>query len=165
MDVKNRGVAIAEFLFMFIIFIFVMVLLYGSWGVIHSGILNSISARAYATYVISNRSDLSFVRDYGEEDILDQSYFNTRAENPKNIRFFSIIKPDNPLSEKDFIPEQLRLDLGYWHSGSLEHISDEEGQEWSSEIRPNVRILPRYKAHVVYLKQGYGICLDAPCGN
>ena len=183
---NQRGVAIVEFLFTFFIFVFVLAVLYGSWGVVHSGILNSIAARTYATHVIANRSDLSFSKDSNvlDANIIGHAYFDPNsAEGRKNIRFFatSIYQRSTPSDpHPEFKSEKIKIDLGgNWGDqkpgifGIDPHSREQDIQSGSlnwptgqNAIDLEQRINSRFKTGLVHLKQGYGICLDAYCkGN
>ncbi len=55
--------ATIEMLPMMFIFIFLFSYTLGAFGIIHTGIKNSISARAYAFETFRNRSNLVYFRD------------------------------------------------------------------------------------------------------
>lgn len=60
---KERGSAIVETLPLIIIFITILGNIWGFFMAVHSGILASIGARAYAFETFRNRADLTYFRD------------------------------------------------------------------------------------------------------
>ena len=180
---KNRGVAIIEFFLFFFIFVFSLALLYGSWGVVHSGVLNSIGARAYAFYSIANRSDLSFYRD--DVDPLagntPTAYFWDSDPKKKDTRFFAVIKTEGQGDPLDFFARQIKINLGSgsWKANNPDGIwGGKKGRnspygggfqnpdKWLNDPRlQHDKRNIQEESTVVYLKQGYGICLDVNCGK
>ena len=170
---KKRGMAIIEFLFFFFVFIFFFALMYGSWGITHSAILRSIGARAYAWNVIRGRSNLAFLRDYGNNDLLEHNYWQKRS------RVFAVIERN---SAKKFKAGQLKIDMGGadWSDVSQQgstkvNVSDRRAG-YSNTLgtffdpsdrlaleKRNKRESSDYRTGVVHLKMTYGICLDSAC--
>ena len=60
---NERGSATLEAVALFFIFIVMMAYTVGSFGIVHTGILNSIAARNYAFETFRNRTNLQYFRD------------------------------------------------------------------------------------------------------
>ena len=169
---NKKGIAIIEFLFMFFIFVFTLVLIYGSWGIVHSSILHSIGARFYAWDNIRHRSNIVFIRDNMEiENAVKHVYWK------KSSRFFVVNKKG---AGEDFISHKLRVDLGGsdWsqsgpgNEGFLGLDTNTRGREPGVYQKPwegldnslNIdQRNRRFKTSQVRLEIGYGICLTATC--
>ena len=162
---KKRGHAIVEFSLMFFIFFILFYFLYGSWGIVHAGVLNSISARFYAFDRMGNRADLSM-------DVIEEteprSYFDGGK---KDIRYFAVI---HEAGGKEWFSQKLNLDKIGPVRESRNSINEEQliakkSGEWVKfklglKEEENRRF-KRSGMPAVHLKQGYGICLDAACGG
>ena len=174
MDVKRikskKGIAIMEFLFCFFIFAFTLAALYGVWGVIHASILNSIGARTYAFSIIRNRSNVRIAKDFDMDSA--SGYFD------RETRFFGVTtsQPGTapqwiaPAISIDFMPSGRETTTSTSSPGFLgltvdERQSESTGLDWSPGNRGLE--LPGgtgdRNTTLVYLKQGYGICLSAGC--
>lgn len=176
MGVKNikskKGIAIIEFLFCFFVFAFTLAVLYGVWGVIHASILNSIGARTYAFSIIRNRSDMRIAKDFGAGAV--KGFFN--IEN----RFFAVTT-DQPGSDPKWIAPAASIDFVPSNSETISLSSPpppgflgltmndrkaESQSQWSQGalgvLQPNEKVRNK-RTTLVYLKQGYGICLSAEC--
>ena len=60
----QRGIAMVEILPLLVMFITFFGLFLGLWGAVHSGTLQSVSARHYAFEVINNRTHPEYHRDW-----------------------------------------------------------------------------------------------------
>lgn len=60
----ERGIAMFEMLFLLLVFIVLFGLTLGFWGAIHTGTLQSISARHYSFEVINHRPHFEYHRDW-----------------------------------------------------------------------------------------------------
>ena len=186
----KKGIAVIEFMLMFFVYVFLLVVLYGSWGIVHSGVLNSISARYGAFKQIAHRSDLSFYYSdvlANKENILKHSYFtgNHPLTGKKAIRVFGVVtKKNNPEDDPKWKPVELRMDVGGagWNNSTEKGILgfdrsrnkedfNNPSPVWAERIElgsgPSFenRHDREFKTSAVELKQVYGICLDFHCGG
>ncbi|RME18011.1 MAG: hypothetical protein D6797_01290, partial [Bdellovibrio sp.] len=60
---NQKGLATVEALPLLVIFVILLSYALGTWGVVHTAILSSIGARAYAFETFRNRTNLIFHRD------------------------------------------------------------------------------------------------------
>ena len=63
----QKGIAIFEMLFLLLVFVVLFGLTLGFWGAIHTGTLQSISARHYSFEVLNNRTHFEYHRDWPVE--------------------------------------------------------------------------------------------------
>ena len=170
---NKKGIAVIEFLFCFFVFVFMLAVLYGAWGVIHSSILNSIAARTYAFSVIRNRSNVRFIRDNSSASVL-VGYFD------RQTRFFGVTT-FQPGSDPKWFAPSVSIDFMPGKSDARENAGRpgfvgmevtgraKERSEWNSggglgELQlPARQTTSNLRTTQVYLKQGYGICLNADC--
>jgi len=173
---KKRGMAIIDFVFFFFVFIFFFALMYGSWGIIHSAILRSIGARAYAWDSIRGRSNLAFLRDYSDNDkILLNNYWH------KNSRVFASVDGDSD----EFLAKKLKIDMGGadWndanrgggfvgidrldrragYSNDLNTFLNDPDDALAFGARNRRDDSNSYRTGVVHLRMVYGICLNNRC--
>src|SRR5437762_2755082 len=91
---NSRGNAIIEIVPILAIFILIINFSLGFFGLIHSGILNSIGARNYAFESFRNRAELRYLRD---TDDSDRSFTYTKSQ-----QRFHVIKNEKAPDEKSF---------------------------------------------------------------
>ncbi len=60
-----KGMAMIEILPIILVMFVLMGAALGSWGLAHTAILNSIAARHNSFFYFNNRTDLSYLRDFG----------------------------------------------------------------------------------------------------
>ena len=167
---NQKGLALLEVVpIMFIMFLLLGVTL-GSWGVVHTAITYSISARHYNFYIFNNRSDLSYLRDCCTEDWGSDpnKHFLLKARDrnwsPSGARFSminSVVPPD---------PNQQYSAVRFANFNN--RTSDYSSRDKFIDGRGHREIynLPgdrnrELKADPVWIMVGYGICFDAACGG
>lgn len=134
----SSGFAMLETLALMIVFIVLTGYMLGFFGVVHSGIKNSIAARNLAFESFRNRSDLRLWRDNRS----DKSYY-------ADYRWHAITSENRP--PNDNAPYSTGRRINYLGKGNNHDVS---GELTSFEIQ---------KADTVWVKTAYGICLTAKC--
>ena len=67
MFIKNKkGLVILEAIPIIWVMFVLMGATLGSWGIVHTAVLNSIAARNYTFFLFNNRADLSYLRDFSK---------------------------------------------------------------------------------------------------
>ncbi len=150
--IKNqRGIATIEAVSLLVLFAVMIGYSIGTFGVIHSGIVNSIAARAYAFETFRNRVDLTYWRD-------DRAASENVNYRPEGFRIHGIVS-ENQIgkSEMTWVAAQRRLSL-----------SNDEGDNVNNIISSSATLSSRGerdRANPVNVKIVYGICLDNICAG
>jgi hypothetical protein len=138
-----------------LLFVFAIMLTYclGTFSVVHTGILNSIAARAYALESFRNRSDLTYLHDWSEnpngmgvEHYLKYGfrYHGVHSE------YGHTGQPEQWATERRIAFGRDDLEVKGRNSGyhaKLTQIAEREDQD----VDP------------VWIKTAYGICLNNSC--
>ena len=135
-----KGVAVVEMLPLLAVFVILFGFTFGFWTSIHRGTLQSIAARHYAFEVINHRTHFVYHRDT-EGPTGRQSYYKSNG-----YRFFAVVDKQ-PTSNLQLKPEEKALSLFNAELGSIPNQRD------------NVKVSP------IWLKVGYGICINLECGG
>ena len=163
---NQNGNAMIEIVPILTVFILLVNFALGFFGLIHSGILNSISARNYSFETFRNRADLNYLRD-----AIDQPADNFTFTYRKSGQRFHATKnervPDGTAGDKFYATrrpikfsdirevEDLRNNNSAYHQ-QLKRIS--EGQR-ASDVGIEDGVNP------VWVRTAYGICINASCGG
>lgn len=158
---NSRGNAMIEVVPVLALFVLIVNVSLGFFGLIHSGILNSIGARNYAFETFRNRADLRYLRDI-PDSTKDFTYarsglrFHTvknetvRSGNDQE-KFFATRRPIR-ISEIRGMEEELGLN---------EHEMNKRIQEGAKTEDAGIE----EGANPVWIRSTYGICLTATCGG
>ena len=176
---NNKGMALVEMLPLLVVFVAFVSLTIGMWGSVYSAVVQSVSARHYAFEVLNNRAHFEYHRDYTLQDSKGSGLSYGSSQNPQTFdtqnfygeigsRLFLIVSPgannkpyateryitlfaNTSSSSKDFIDSSDTKKTAQWHN---EKTWDQGGQSFSIE-----------KVNPVWLMTGYGICINANCGD
>lgn len=165
----QRGLASIEMIPVLVLFVMLLNYTLGFFGIIHSGILNSIAARNYALETFRARANLNYLRDAGE--LLPEAYYNKWG-----YRFHGIIFENSgasnqwvatrrPLRFTDH--QQYRSPSGQESASQGDHntlVRQIQGSRLVSDIfsgeQPDEG---RSGMNPVWLQTLYGICVTARC--
>jgi hypothetical protein len=151
---NRRGMATIEVVPLIVIFLMMLGYSLGLWGSVHTAILHSISARAYAFETFRNRTDLRIFRENAHADKSNLlSYANF------GIRLHSITSENSP-QDSQFYASQRPLTIGYPGPGKMGSRQDHAEKIF--------QILPRNQTvsiSPIWLMISYGMCLDSTCGQ
>ncbi len=151
-----RGNAMVEVLPILVIAILLVNFSLGVFGIIHSGILNSIAARNYTFETFRNRADLRYLRDIRSDEnesftfaksklryhsIVEGGTINQFVATRRTMKFSDITEVANPLGASDH----------------LKTSKIKEGQAASDFISEGVT--------PAWIRTAYGICLETSCGR
>jgi hypothetical protein len=154
--IKNeQGMAMIETVALLVIFVILLSFGMGFFGVVHTAILNSIAARAYAFETFRSRTNLNYYREDGSA--LDGNpgplYLGV-----KGFRYHAIQHETD--SRNSFIATTRAIAMGRTEKVVQTGQDVHNGQLWD--------ILPRnQKVDIdpVWIMVGYGICVNAGCGQ
>jgi len=163
---KNEsGMASIEMIPVLVLFVLLINFTLGFFGVIHSGILNSIAARNYTFETFRNRANLNYLRDEASEAI---PYFKMKyrfhsivgdhkkkAESTwvatlRDIKFTSI---RNPANDTATVSE---------HNNDIRGMTD-ESKKTSETFKGETQEDGNAGMSKVWVMSTYGICLTSKC--
>lgn len=142
---KNEdGYAMFEGLVFLMAFVILAVYVFDSFTAIHTGIVNSIGARTYLFETLQHRANIRFSRYVNEDQYNTQNDFATFTR----VRFHAVNDEDQPSSAQGAINAVGR------------RFTQANGDRNMSSTSNARNTTP-----VVYVKEGYGICIDAGCNG
>lgn len=145
--INQKGMATVETVLLLFLFVLFMSFTTGFFSVIHVGILNSISARAYAFEVMRNRSNVTYHRNpvlVGKADSMV----------PVGFRVHGVVRQnsgDEWKAQEVYI--SIPKDTADASNPSRRPSTESKGLPMPDSINP------------VFIKTAYGICLDTKCGG
>lgn len=156
--IKNeKGMATLEMIPILVIVVLLLNFSFGFFGVIHTGILNSIAARNYAFETFRNRANLTYFTPYSSEYTL---HFRDTA-----FRAHGSIAED--VSQKnEFYATTRMVDFFTFSKG---RVAEEEGGKNSALHVNKIQDLDesgrndQVGANPVWIKTVYGMCLNEEC--
>ena len=161
----KKGIAMLESLpIIWVMFVLLGATL-GSWGIAHTAVLNSIAARNYVFFLFNNRSDLSYLRDFGRYDynglpnlVTEKIYFAKKGE-----RFSYITSEKDPGGDLDPVATQRRADFRNPAYDDRDGFLSDSDHTRIHDLIPGRNT--RQKVGPAWIMIGYGICLNSRCGN
>lgn len=162
---NEKGLATVETIPLLVVFIILLAYSFGSFGVIHTSILNSIAARTYVFETMRGRSDVTYFRDNvhdgGAPELL---HFARKGNRVHGIR--QEIKPGDPGSGEDsFKVTERPLRVGF--GGIPDDPSRATASIHNEKIFTDVKEQLQTQVGVspVWVMTQYGMCLNAKCGD
>lgn len=162
---NENGMATIETVPLLLVFVILLAYSFGSFGVIHTGILNSIAARTYAFETFRNRSNVTYFRDSGgDNSVIQPLHFRRHGNRIHGIQ--QETRPgDPPASNASFKSTERPLRVGFGgipvdSSRNTESIHNEQIFSGVLEQRQTqIGVSP------VWVMTQYGICINAQCGG
>ena len=178
----RSGIAMVEILPLLVVFIAFFGLCIGLWGAVHSGILQSISARHYAFEVINNRTHPDHHRDWDPALSGDGKMFGSPSDSNKKyhgdlgMRLFAVVTKQATNDPEEFVENRglnFFSDIDRSYDEEPGGILSSKKTEGANNYGPaRVGFLEEEKSFVqappinpVWLLTGYGICLNLCCGD
>lgn len=158
---NSRGNAIIEIVPILAIFILIINFSLGFFGLIHSGIMNSIGARNYAFETFRNRAQLIYLRDTFNSTIdftytkSQQRFHVVRNESVPGGDANNYYATRRPIKFSDV------REIAELRDSATEHLRNKaiiEGRR-ASEVGIEEGVNP------AWVRSAYGICLVASCGE
>ncbi len=150
---NNKGLASMESVALLVVFAIFIGYGIGFFGVIHTGILNSIASRTYAFETLDNRADVTYFRSnrLPPNEIRDHyANYNFRAHGVAT----EFADPSDPTWE---VTER-SISIGRPSAGRL-------GDGDHNDLGNTIMGPERRTVNPVWLKTVYGICLNVACGG
>lgn len=157
---NQRGNAMIEIIPVLMIFILIVNFSLGFFGLIHSGIMNSIGARNYAFETFRNRANLTYLRDTQGSD---STFTYTKAQQ----RFHVIKSETSPVAGDKFYATRRPIQFS-----EIRAVANIKGSVSEHEKGKSIREGTRASeagveegVNPVWVRSNYGICLVAACGG
>ena len=180
----RSGIAMVEILPLLVMFITFFGLCIGLWGAVHSGILQSISARHYAFEVINNRTHPDHHRDWnpaleskgGDGEMFNPSISEQGYHGKLGMRLFAVVTKQATNKPEEFVENRglnFFSDIDRSYDEKPGGILSSKKTEGTNNYGPGrVGFLEEEKSFTqappvnpVWLFTGYGICLNLCCGD
>ncbi len=172
---NSKGFAVLESVPLLLVLMMLLGATLGSWGLVHTAILNSIAARHNAFFILNHRPDLHYRRDFGPHEYpglspltADMRYYygnnqsrfffvksekNSSGRNrTATTRFVNFL---NPQSKKEYYPEE----QGFLKSAQQHNLLVTQESQMPARKIATQRVDP------AWIMVGYGICLNSTCGE
>lgn len=158
---SQKGMSMIEVLPMITIFVLIMNFAIGFFGVVHSGVKNSIASRNYAIETFRNRADLTYLRDTGQVVSYKETQVRLHAKRSEFASAGSNAQASwsatkRPIRFTDYFsinPSDEAL------PGGTSARTQVDSQATSGERIDFEGVNP------VWIRVSYGICLSAQCGD
>jgi hypothetical protein len=149
---NQKGIATMESTLLLTIFVVFMTYCIGFFGVVHTGILNSISARAYTFETFRNRANVTYFRDSLDQIVIEHyARFGYRAH--------AVLSEKAPRGQSG----------SEWYVTERSIAQGRESPPVNRRPNPNqMDQLPKRETsgvNPVWIKTTYGICLNERCGD
>ena len=157
---SEQGLATLEALTILIIFVVLIGFSLGSFGIVHTGILNSIAGRTYAFETFRHRTNLTYFR---ENRAAATTHFRKAG-----VRFHAIQSDLHntrrfPTDRNLYATERL-IAMGLPVGETIRNRESQSGPRRDlSSIQPSRRT--NLELNPVWIRIGYGMCLDLKCGD
>lgn len=169
---NNKGSAMIEAIPMVIIMAVLIKVCFGFWGVIQTGIINSIAGYNHTLATFAFRPNLTYLRPgfhegrNGDKDIKNYAKAQARFHSVNTDRPRTAAQQDSRIATArsfglDKRTEQLM-------SGAADEISTSSGRQNSRELFEDIDENKGSAQHtrwtqLVWIKTSYGICLTVKC--
>ena len=143
-----------------IVFVVVMTFTMGAFGIIHTGILNSIAARNYAFETMRGRSNIVYWRDTIEDE--GYSFYSKIGFRLHGIQ--SEATSGNNVSIGNFEAVERPMQIGF--PNNIEGRTEERHLQIHNDVSVSTgRQNTKFSVNPVWVKIEYGICVNAKCGD
>lgn len=156
---NQNGMAVLEMIPIMIIIVVLMNFAYGFFGVIHTGILNSIAARNYAFETFRHRSSLLYFRERSADDNNLDTYHSLHA------RYHGIASDRRNPSSTDPVATEREISFteGFGNPDIKGLSPSVHLQEVLSIRDDGTRYNDKEGVNPVWIRPMYGLCLNAKC--
>lgn len=151
---NNKGFASIEAIAMLFIIVVLLNFTVGSFGAVHTGILNSIAARAYLFEIMDHRADLNYLRSHPE------AFSGAGPHRTSGFRY-SGISSEHQQGEARFLASSRNIDFSeYSDDGTSDSVTQHARVQELNLSKRATRGVDN-----VWVKVVYGICMNTSCGG
>lgn len=161
---NEKGLATVETIPLLLLFVILLAYSFGSFGIIHTGILNSIAARTYAFETFRNRTSVVYFRDAGGDGSGGKMHYQAIGNRVHGI--MQELRPGEGVSDSmNFKATERPLRIGF--GGIPADNSRNTASIHNERIFTDVREQQQSQVGVspAWIMTQYGICINAACGN
>ncbi len=164
--IKNeKGLATVETIPLLAIFVILLAYSFGSFGIIHTGILNSIAARTYAFETMRGRTNVTYFRDNVRTGVaIEAAHFLHKGNRVHGIR--QETRPgDGAQGDEGFYPTErpVRIGLGGIAGDASRTTASIHNDRVFTDVQEQVQT--QIGVSPVWVMTQYGMCLNARCGG
>jgi len=162
---NEKGMATIETVPLLLVFVILLAYSFGSFGVIHTGILNSVAARTYAFETFRNLANVTYFRDSGGGGgPIKPAHFRLHGNRIHGIH--QEVRPGDPASIDEAFKSTerpLRVAFGGIPADASRNTASIHNEQVFSGVfeqrQTQVGVSP------VWVMTQYGICINAQCGG
>ncbi len=163
---NESGLATVETIPLLAIFVILLAYSFGTFGIIHTGILNSIAARTYAFETFRNRANLVYFRDSvrPSNPAVKAEHYQRYQNRIHGIR--QEIRPGDPAAgDASFYSTErpIRIGFGGVTSDGTRNMASVHNERIFTDVREQMQT--SLGVSPVWVMTQYGICLNATCGG
>jgi YD repeat-containing protein len=151
---SERGMATIETVPLMLIFVFLTCYSFGFFGIIHTGIMNSISARSHLFAAMRNRANVIYFRDTAGTD-LQFRYDKTGARTSTVLNEF---RPDDS-DERQATERPIRVGIAM---PTAVGRTSEAHNKLLAEVKDGVRYT-NDGVNPAWITVSYGMCINTKC--
>jgi len=142
-----------------LLLVFLMLFSYtlGAFGIIHTGIMHSISARAYAFETFRNRTSLVYFRDLPGAE--------RRQYRDHGNRFHGIMTENNKGNQFRATERAIRMGIGVEPDASRNDTTIHNDKIFSSPTLADGKRNETVEVSPAWVVVVYGICMNVACGD
>ena len=156
----ERGIATIETLPLLFLFVFLFAYTLGAFGMIHTGIKQSISARAYAFETFRNRTSLVYFRDSTNGFMM---HFRDMGFRTHAIRSENDVSGSGQGAEFRAPERPIRIGMTSEIEGRESNVHVDKVPA-SEDLNPGKRN-EKVEVNPVWVINQYGMCMTAKCGG
>lgn len=162
---NESGLATVETIPLLAIFVILLAYSFGTFGIIHTGILNSIAARTYAFETFRNRANLVYFRDSVRPNVgIVAQHYKRNQNRIHGIR--QEVRPGDPApGDASFYSTErpIRIGFGGVTSDGTRNMASVHNERIFTDVREQMQT--SLGVSPVWVMTQYGICLNATCGG
>ncbi|MEC9283477.1 MAG: hypothetical protein VX642_12240 [Bdellovibrionota bacterium] len=158
---NEDGFATIEALTMVFIMVGLMSFTIGSFGVVHTGIVNSIASKTYLWEMMEMRADVSYHRS---NPGYDAANWNESMRRKPGFRYGGIASERNSGSDNPRFNATAR-NIDFRIAKDNSGRSSDSASKHSQTRNLNLNERASISVDDVWVKTTYGICLNASCGG
>lgn len=160
---NEKGMATIETIPLLMVFVFLIAYEFGVFGIIHTGIMQSISARTYAFETFKNRSSLVYFRDNPGKG--DTSTYRGPGTRTHGIASEARSNADN---QQDGIAAERPIRVGIPFEpdqNSRKDLERHNEKVFDQTLVGPLKRNQKVEVNPVWIQVQYGMCLNVNCGG